>query len=230
MSRSDEAGGMGGNNNNIVWLLYTGQDVPWDVNHARIDPSVKVIAASAFSSCEQLVEVEICEGVERIEEYAFSGCISLKRFRVPSTVKMIGNSAFSLCSQLVEVEFSEGLELIKSRAFSGCKLLKFMKVPSSVKMIEKESFSRCHQLKSVEISDRIEKIDSSAFQHCFSLRSALVPPETQALQFFGPGCHDLMKLFGSKEKICDALKNRLMDYQSTNCVTTKRITPLRQRH
>ena len=37
----------GGDDNGIVWFLYTGQpidDIPRDVTHARIDPSVKYIA------------------------------------------------------------------------------------------------------------------------------------------------------------------------------------------
>ena len=50
---------MSGNDNEaVVWFLYTGQaieDIPRDVTHARIDPSVKVIAARAFRNCEQLV-------------------------------------------------------------------------------------------------------------------------------------------------------------------------------
>ena len=54
--------------------------------------------------CKQLVEVELCEGLEEIAQRAFEGCISLKRFKVPSTVKMIGDWAFEGCHELVQVE------------------------------------------------------------------------------------------------------------------------------
>ena len=94
MSRSegmDSGGGIGaegsdseGIGGDVVWFLYTGQPtVPRDVTHARIDPSVKVIGRQAFNDYKQLMEVELCEGVVQIEQYAFYRCISLKRFKSP---------------------------------------------------------------------------------------------------------------------------------------------------
>ena len=91
---------------NIVWFLYTGQpiaDIPRDVSHVRIDPSVKLLAVGAFQNCEQLVVVELCEGLLWIGERAFDGCKSLKYIKVPSTVKVIGVYAFFGCEQLAEL-------------------------------------------------------------------------------------------------------------------------------
>ena len=84
--------------NNIAWFLYVGQPIvdipPRNVTHARIDPSVKVIAAHAFHDCKQLEEVDLCEGPEEIEFCAFQNCKSLRSMKVPSTVKKIGAQAF----------------------------------------------------------------------------------------------------------------------------------------
>lgn len=109
MSEAKGADG-GGGGNNIVWFLYMGQDrseIPRDITHARVDPSVNVIGEKSFDNCKQLVEVEFCEGLEEIGFRAFSYCTSLTKFKVPSTVKKIGAEAFCNCEQLVEVELCE---------------------------------------------------------------------------------------------------------------------------
>ena len=118
MSNSD-SDGSGGENATFV---YTGQDpseIPRDVTHVIIDLSIKVVGAGAFRYCNQLVEVEFCEGLEGIEQWAFDGCSSLKHAKIPSTVKVIGVQAFNYCNQLVEMELCIGLERIEYAAFEG---------------------------------------------------------------------------------------------------------------
>lgn len=75
---------------------------------------------NAFRHCEQLEEVELCEGLEKIEGSAFEDCKSLNRFRIPSTVEEIRPDAFDGCEQLAGVELCEGLQKIGKRAFSSC--------------------------------------------------------------------------------------------------------------
>lgn len=75
--------------------------------------SVQVIDVNAFRHCEQLEEVELCEGLEKIEGSAFEDCKSLNRFRIPSTVEEIRPVAAG-------VELCEGLQKIGKRAFSSC--------------------------------------------------------------------------------------------------------------
>ena len=85
----------GGGDNNITWFIYKGQpisEIPRDITHVRIDPSVKVIAAEAFEGCEELLEVELCKGLAQIGAGAFNGCKSLNRFKVPHTVKKIATA------------------------------------------------------------------------------------------------------------------------------------------
>ena len=103
-----------------MWFIYRGQpksEIPRDITHLRIDPSVKVIGRWAFWHCTQLVEVKLCEGLERIEEHAFRGCKSLKHMHMPSTVKEIDEKAFYECEHLVEVELCPGIEKIGFQAF-----------------------------------------------------------------------------------------------------------------
>jgi hypothetical protein len=87
---------------------YAGQDsVPSDITHLRFDPSIKVILAEAFRNLEQLVEVELHDGLEEIGEYAFYGCKSLLRMDIPSTVKVIGRCAFWGCVELKDISWGD---------------------------------------------------------------------------------------------------------------------------
>ena len=217
---SDAEGDSGGGDGDsvIVWFLYVGQEssaIPRDVTHVRIDASVKVICRYAFRDCHQLVEVVLSEGLEYIEGGAFSDCISLQRMKFPSTIKGIGAYAFYDCFQLMEAELSEGLEKIEKYAFCGCKSLPRIKIPSTVKEVNEGAFNGCIQLMGVDFSDGVVKINKSAFGHCSSLRNLAIAGEAQIPQFFSlvvpqsfEGCHDLMRLFGMKRQIIDALKSR----------------------
>jgi len=84
--------------------VYNGVDeVPEDVIHVRVDPSVTVIPDSAFQYRLHLEQVDLPEGLIKIEERAFIDCKSLKRINIPSTLVEIGNSAFNHCHKLVDI-------------------------------------------------------------------------------------------------------------------------------
>ena len=217
---SADAEGADRDGDGIVWFLYTGQarsEIPRDVTHVRIDPTVKKIGNCAFMGCEKLVEVKLCEGLEEIGQAAFRGCNSLHRIKIPSTVKKIDQLALYGCIQLKRVELCEGLEKIGRSAFTNCSSLPTIKIPSTVKVIDGDAFSDCDQLMGVELCNGVKKI--LAFDECFSLRNLVISPEveerrrphpgTGALQCFA-GCHDLMKLFGSPQHINDSLNSRFV--------------------
>ena len=55
--------------------------------------------------------VELPEGLETIESYAFGYCHSLTQVHIPSSVKSLGAGAFYKCNALEVVELPEGLEI-----------------------------------------------------------------------------------------------------------------------
>jgi hypothetical protein len=97
---------------NRVEFIYSRMGIlpPKNVTHVTIDPSVKVIEASAFIRCTKLIHVELVEGLEKIDEWAFEGCTSLENVFIPSTINRIGYGAFEGCTKLIRVELVEGLE------------------------------------------------------------------------------------------------------------------------
>ena len=81
--------------------VYNGIDeVPMDVTHVRVDPSVTVIPEGAFEFHKKVEQVDLPEGLIQIGHRAFSGCNSLKIINVPSTVEEIGDYAFSVVAHL----------------------------------------------------------------------------------------------------------------------------------
>lgn len=67
-----------------------------------------------------LVSFEIGKNVERIQDYAFSGCTELSGLYLPEGIKYIGNGAFSECNNIGGINYPESLEEIGSYLFSSC--------------------------------------------------------------------------------------------------------------
>jgi len=154
-------------------FVYTGeQDVPADVTHVIIDRSVKIIPQRAFFQRANLVSVKMHDEVEKIGEYAFNECRSLRGIKLPG-VKEVEVDAFAFCTALTDVEFGDKLETIGFGAFSGCRSLRSIKMPT-VKNIGYCAFMDCEQLTDVELP-AVETIGQYAFDCCPLLRCISIP-------------------------------------------------------
>ena len=120
-----------------------------------------MISSEAFHMCMQLMNVELCKGLEQIGNGAIEACTSLECIQIPSSVKMIDSEAFHLCTQLMNVELCEGLEWIQDGAFQACTSLECIQIPSTVKMIWKNALLECDNKVRVEFSAEIERLVTS---------------------------------------------------------------------
>eukprot|EP00577_Skeletonema_sp_RCC1716_P019326 CAMPEP_0113394276 /NCGR_PEP_ID=MMETSP0013_2-20120614/12403_1 /TAXON_ID=2843 ORGANISM="Skeletonema costatum, Strain 1716" /NCGR_SAMPLE_ID=MMETSP0013_2 /ASSEMBLY_ACC=CAM_ASM_000158 /LENGTH=325 /DNA_ID=CAMNT_0000278067 /DNA_START=73 /DNA_END=1050 /DNA_ORIENTATION=+ /assembly_acc=CAM_ASM_000158 len=156
-------------------FVYLGGDhiVPQDVTHVIIDRSVKIIPARAFQNRGRLVSVETHEGIEKIEGWAFSNCISLRKIKLIG-IREVATEAFYNCTSLADVEFGDKLEIIRRGAFIFCESLKKIKLPS-VRTVEEGAFGACRQLTDVEFGGNLETIQYRAFHSCPLLRRIAVP-------------------------------------------------------
>ena len=163
-------------NNTQTIYIYNGVDeVPEDVSHVRVDPSVAIIPRYAFQCRRNLEEVELPEGLIRIGDYAFHRCISLKKITIPSTVEDIGESSFDHCEKLEGIVLPEGLQRLGKWAFSNCRSLQRINIPPNVETIEQAVFLWCHSLSSVTFSEGLHEIGLEAFSRCNSLVSVNLP-------------------------------------------------------
>jgi len=120
-----------------------------------------------------LVHVDTHDGIRRVGDWAFKGCISLRRINLKSAVE-IDDYAFYTCKNLEYVEFGDRLERIGTAAFFECPSLTHLKLPSVI-TIRRSAFCRCKSLIDIELSERLETIEASAFGHCERLQRIAIP-------------------------------------------------------
>ncbi len=116
-----------------------------------IPSTVTTIGPSAFYGNSRLQSITITEGVQTIDDSAFSGCTSLTTVILPTTLTSIGSNAFSGCKKLSLINFSSGLKTIGNAAFKGCTGLKKVLIPASVTKLNSNAFVECSRLLKVAV-------------------------------------------------------------------------------
>ena len=161
--------------NNFMRYIYRGEDgeiIPDGATHITVAEDVTVVRAWAFLRHPSIVEVICHEGVEKIEEWAFGHCPSLRRVIMPG-VKIARDSAFCDCRALTDVECGK-LEIIGYCVFGSCKSLKSINAPSA-RLVGDIAFSHCRALVDVKFSNKLERIDLRVFVNCPSLERITIP-------------------------------------------------------
>ena len=163
-------------NDNIVKIIFpegkekiTKADLPANLAFLKevvLPPSVKEIGEDAFKY-SGLEKINL-ENVEKIGNYAFSGCKNLKEV-IPSSVKEIGNFAFEY-SGLEKISL-ENVEIIGDGAFYRCNNLKEAEL-SSVKEIEERAFIT-FGLEKVSL-ENVEIIGYNVFNGCKNLKEVIL--------------------------------------------------------
>ena len=168
---ADHAAVEGGNNDVFIYMGGD-EEVPRDVTHAIVDPSVDTIRRRAFWNCTRLVSIAMHDDVKIIELEAFQSCVSLKRINLLG-VKVIQGGAFADCRELEDVEFGNKLDIIGSQAFLLCHSLRNIKIPK-VREIWDYAFAGC-QFMEADLPEDLERIGIGVFQHCRRLRRIVIP-------------------------------------------------------
>ena len=99
---------------------------------------------------EEIIDLEIPDGVTSISANAFRYCIGINSVKMPQSVNKIGEQAFANCSNLEDVEISDNLQKLENKTFYGCKIKK-VTIPSSVQYIYSQVFDACYSLESVRV-------------------------------------------------------------------------------
>ncbi|GMI18275.1 hypothetical protein TrLO_g2771 [Triparma laevis f. longispina] len=109
--------------------------------------NITKVRINACAWADNLVVVDIPEGVEIIGDGAFRTCRSLTAVSFPTTLKSIGESAFNSCSSLENVDLLHtNLQEIETGAFHGCPELKSMTIPVSHQTLGGDAFWGCSKL------------------------------------------------------------------------------------
>ena len=167
------------NDNNSMVYMGGDREVWWHHTHVHVHKSVKIIPRYALRNCQNLVSIEMHDGVEIIKEEAFCKCHTLRSINL-SGVRVIEDKAFYHCTALEDAEFGDKLESIGERAFYYCTSLRIIKLPK-VRVIEGNAFEDCYRLMEAELSEDIETIGNDAFDCCRRLRSISIPLKNNLL-------------------------------------------------
>ena len=149
---------------------YSGKVViPKTVEYGGVAYSITQIGDWAFSSCHNLVCVEIPNSVTELGAYAFSVCDELKSIKIPNSVTSIRDAAFASCSGLASIVIPNSVTSIGWNAFEGCSGLTSIEISNSVTSIGYRTFYGCSALTAVAIPDNVIGIDFEAFYGCEKL-------------------------------------------------------------
>ena len=193
-------------------FVYTGRpggdDVPQDVAHVRVDPSVTSIPARAFAHRKKLTEVELCEGLVEIGAWSFALCgSSITKIIIPTSLRRIKDFAF-FDPLRCPIRLHDGIESIGRGAFTGCIFTNF-RVPPLITVVPERMLQGCRSTFSIEMSESVREIGDNAFSNCQCLRNVAFPPDA----IIGDDnilseATDLLLLFGSIAEIIRELKHR----------------------
>lgn len=137
--------------------------------------NIKVIGSSAFyirnshddTNDLNLDEIELNEGLETIEDYAFDHS-KIRKINLPQTLKSIGDYAF-LAARVHEVKLPSSLVSIGSYAFAHSYITGVLDIPNSVKTIGYSAF-QLSKVESVFIGKSVKEIGEGAFSSCPRLK------------------------------------------------------------
>lgn len=175
-------------------------EIPGEVGGAKVT-RIGHRANIAFSSCNELTEISIPDGVTSIEGYAFSNCSGLKKLMIPESVTSIGANAFDgtpwlesereknpivVVNGIVidaqtasgKVTIPEGVTVIGDMAFNNCNDLTEVIIPESVTSIGQMAFDFCTGLTEIRIPGSVTNIGGLAFDFCTGLTKITIEGAT----------------------------------------------------
>ena len=141
----------------------------------KIRQGCKRIAKCRYENFDQARFVKIPDSVERIFDYAFKGCSSLRTVYLPEGLLTIGFGCFQECTNLTMLHIPNSVYKIKEEAFKGCASLCAVILPAQLQRIPDRCFFQCSKLQLVVIPPRVRKIGMHAFYGCSNLKQVNFP-------------------------------------------------------
>ena len=152
----------------IGWYSFSGRT---DLKSIDFPSTITSIGTSAFYACP-FSELNFPPNLERIDDFAFSECDSLREVVFPEGLTSIGGMCFADCKKLERIVFPSTVTYIGGDAFRYT-AVKSVDIPGSVK--EVNGFDRCEQLAEVTVHEGSTSLGDFAFFECPNLKELRLP-------------------------------------------------------
>ena len=162
-----------------IFRYISGENIsiPSTIENNGKNYKVVSIGPESFYKCN-VKTVSIADGIERIEDRAFSWehdeGSPLNSITFPDTLISIGDEAFRNCKSLKTVDLPGSLRYIGFEAFRDSSLTSAY-IPNSVNYVGGGAFYCCYDLKSARLSQSMTEIPERMFGYCSHLTSIAIP-------------------------------------------------------
>lgn len=102
------------------------------------------VGPSAFINCNDLLHVELPNGLQYVADKAFMNCTKLQHMILPDSVVRVGEKAFFNCQQLTALVLPDMIIEIGNEAFAKCYKLTSLAIPKHVCKIGINAFCDCN--------------------------------------------------------------------------------------
>ena len=155
---------------------YVGADTVFSVPQVIGEKKVVSIGINAFKNNKSIKHIRIPEGVERIDDFAFSGCSALEGIILPNSLQTLGYETFRDCGELKSIDIPRNVRWIGDYCFYRCHKLKNLQLQSEVPLtLAFAAFSECQSMESLTLPESTESIGPYAFNCCINLKSIAIP-------------------------------------------------------
>lgn len=141
-----------------------------DIISVEIPEGVRVIDPNSFKDNHNLTMVKLPSSVGEISTGTFENDTNLKDVTLPSNLLVISDKAFRGCTSLSSISLPESLREIYDFAFEGAGLSS-ISFPSSLDYIGNGAFSFNRNLETVVIPENVQRVTNGAFSYSYGLRS-----------------------------------------------------------
>ena len=144
---------------------------------------------------EDILQIILPAGIEKIGNRAFLGCSNVTSISIPGSVAVIGEAAFCENINMVTLILNEGLKQIGKSAFELCTSLIDLRIPSSVETMGDHAFYCCKSLKCITISGEIQEFGTGVFSYCTDLMQVDINTSKEDIpQWSFYGCDNLSEV------------------------------------
>lgn len=131
-------------------------------------PATLKSVGQRFFANSAISEIDLPNELEKIGNYAFSGCSLLSSVNLPSSLTDIGIEAFK-GTAVTEIEIPSGITYLKNSLFENCTALESADLPEALKQIGDKVFKGAEKLTAVNMPSGVTDIGAEAFYGCEAL-------------------------------------------------------------